>query len=393
MKKKEGFLIVAGILLLNIAFWTSFLFFPNDESNDEISLFIPDDAQTVVRINNDKFITEITTEILQDNKYEDVLKELFEQQKKESSEGLGIDISKPIYYVGKSKEQSILLHLLDTLAWDKAKQNQLFNKSRFGKIGIIQLSSKVNSIVKKEPKPISLKQSNSLIDFLFEEASGSLTIDKNKLLISGKANFKPSLINALKPKGFHFSTSVIHKAFNDSITNWSKEAIEDIKYLSVNYLGTSVTQNGGFLIEPNCEAIIECGKPIDLSKLVQSNTFFKQFDWKSIDSTTYEASNYRLVLLTPNTLYFDNKLIDCSIVKKSVVLEINGAPKNLTKIMGDRTLSGIISLFPAYSIPNSIFNEIDSLNATIKNGKIDGIIEFKNGQHPLIVIMEKLINQ
>lgn len=394
MKKLEGFLILSGAMLLLIFLWISLLFNPTDSTEDQIASYIPMDATTIIKLNNQSIIRQLADEFLQNKENESTIKQLLDRRKDGSRKDLGLNISGPIYYFATPTNQAVLFELVNPEKWDKADFGSAFLKTRINNVGILQFSK--DSPIKLLQSKISKahNESEALVTIQLKNVLNcNISLENNSFNFKGESHISPQKINVLKPEGFHISSSVVPSHLNDSISKWTNGAIESIKSISFNYLGTSIKQDGRIIVQPDCQLILESSSPIHIADLIESSLFFHQFKWTQVDSSTFESDYYELKLIQPNVLFLDNKSRQSKIKQKLVVFEMNGQPKSLTKLSGDPTIAGIISLFPAYSIPNNIFLEIKSCDVAISNGKIDGSIAFQKGKQPLLVILEQVLKQ
>ena len=419
-KLKRILPVLFGLLFLWGTFLLSeFLFAKNPNEN---TLYIPADADLVLKIDAKSFFQSALYDVFLDDKDKEVFAQLEKMAQGDFDNSpwkdAGIDLLSDVIYFEKSisngKISGFTFNLTDTKNF-KANISSLVSKNQYFKanenVGI--LISTTSGITEKQAKVflsnvLSKKNSNpkrfnseakegqilsisSSAKSLFGRGQMSVQLLSNELILDGEFAAQKNISTSnwtLKKDGFHLLCGIIPEKYADtlqSLMNAEGIILPRINRLSVNYRGTNIGENN---ILPDGDLLLSFDSKLDRKAFVENLNPWQKMGFVVEASTPNglllirEEKVYTLRILDDFTLFFGSNTSNLVQRKNTDLFLLEGDLTNITEINGGGLMTVGLNFYPPYKASKTLFQSLSVAEIKFKsvNGKnkLTGKFAFKN---------------
>jgi len=419
-KLKRILPVLFGLFFLWGAFILSEFLFANKPNKN--ALYIPVDADLVLKIDARSFFQSAVYDVFLDDKDKEVFAQLEKMAQSDFDNSplkeTGIDLLSDVIYFEKSisngKISGFLFNLTDAINFktrfsSSTSKNQFFNSNE--NVGI--LISTTSGISDKQAKAFVLKalsQKNvNTKTFILEEKDGqvlsictsvkslfgkgqmSVQLLSGELILEGQFSAKRSISQSnwtLKKDGFHLLCGIIPENYADTLQssiNVEGFDLPKINRFSVNYRGTNIGENN---ILPDGDLLLSFESKLDKNAFLEN-----QKPWQNLGFVVEAATEnglllirddkaYTLRILDDFTLFFGSNTANLLQEKNTDLLILEGDLTNLTEINGGGLMAVGLNFYPPYKASKTLFQSLSIAEIKFKsvNGKnkLTGKFAFKN---------------
>lgn len=446
MQNRKAFRSLLSVILLLAFIWMFFLFTQAllKENSNSNSLMVPDDATFAMRFDGKEIAEHTLFSIFLESKDKDLLKLMQESiSNKINKDGkwknYGIDYLSDIVvfeipYKGKPVQGLLVNVTNETLFRKNIKSIGRISACKNG-VGVIfttdnqtkklsesELKSLANKIISKNQTPLKSRfkenhgsgkfvetYSNGSFDgktSLFSQSNLLFELQGQSLVISGdfqmNAGSNQVINKTIKPKGLHFSSTLIPSVVNDSLNNFLTQfslKIPTIDQISMNFMGTRViNHSSGFFIVPQMELFVNCKSEISIKQILSSPELTSYFDYKMNESSiNFQKETLYFSQISPTSFYIGitkNPQIETN--KSHLLIKIEGDLKPLTHIEGGGLMTSFLEMLPIYKASKNLSAHAKSLNMNLslagKNkAQLKGNLAFSEGYYPMNELVKFLL--
>ncbi len=242
----------------------------------------------------------------------------------------------------------------------------------------------------------------------FEKSNILFELHENSLMLSGKlsANSSSSKIKPLnkivKPKGFHFSSTIIPTILVDSLNGWLNQfSIKTplISSISFNLIETKIiNHSSGFFVIPQIELFLEFEENFSIQEFLSSSELMAYLDYSLQDaSISFQDEKLYFKQLTSNSIYIginENPIFKA--VDANETVKIQGDLKALTSIKGGGMMTAFLEMIPIYGASKNLAKHTESLDLIlVKTDAITidlkGELKFKKDHYPMNELIKFLL--
>ncbi len=413
--------------------------------------YIPDNSNFAIQINTRQLIQSSIFSVILEAKDEDVLRKIktkAESPGEQTMTDLGINFfSDIVVFSAPSKKGNIIGISFNLINPDNFKTNfaKLTSEKHLIKVvdnvGFLLLDSPINpkkSITKKELEQFFekhiLQHSRTLdshfttsktnkIARLFSKENlfgptslfSSSTIDvellKSGIVINGdltlsksQKNSSPIAKKILKPeKGeFHFSTSIVPRTLQDSLSVFAKKInliLPKISSFSCNYKGITIVKDGtGMHPLPEINVLIEFEKEVDIQSLFRASELEKtlgaEFTGKEL---IIGEKRYYIHQYDPKTVFIGISKVPPIVQNtKQLYFAIGGNLPAVLRIEGGGIITSFLEIVPVYRASKELFDNTKEFDVSIEkinnnDAKIKGLLHFNDGHYATDELLKFLI--
>lgn len=312
-------------------------------------------------------------------------------QQKESQLNLfefGWDFFKPIELIQFIKNRqfyySLKFKVADKSLFDKKTKQQKQLIFRDGSDGFWifgQPRSKIDIFINDFSKNVfqykllndHTKQFISTFEKTIPTSKSTIQLSPNRITIQKLSIKKETFFEALKPKGFHLSSSLNSNQFS-FISNNLVELLKSsgIDYYSVNYIGLEFQDDNALTAFPRFELYLKFNKSISGKSLVRNllNNKYIHVDFEeSEDFFRLGDEKLKVKQLDSNILVVSSIIDDFHLVKANMNPYITGDPKYLVKITNAGWKSVLFELIPFYKASKSFLTNVGHISSVKTKNK------------------------
>jgi len=215
------------------------------------------------------------------------------------------------------------------------------------------------------------------------ELDGDFKIGK-----STTENIPSKILLKTSKNDFHFSSSIIASALQDSINVQLKKLnynLPDFKAISFNYKGISIiNDDSGMHPLPNIDLLLEFKKDFDIDAFLKEAEFVNQ-----IDGTYF---NYQLKIA--GTTYYINQINKTTVSigstknletvenKTNQLFSVKGNLSSVLKIEGGGMIVSFLEVVPLFKSTKELFANVNDFDITVNKesitkAKLNGKLDFK----------------
>jgi hypothetical protein len=452
MKIKHNIKTLLTSLVLLAFLWVAFFITQliNKAPEHKNEYFIPDNATFAIKLDSRKLVNKTLYTLLFEGRDEQTIKKIQEiiSTPREQRKSLGINfLSDAILFSNPFKNGKIVIVSVNLSNPSNFENNipELLNQNQVVKVidnvgfiltyispdnqenidkkeittffakNIEPLSNNTNSRFKMIKEDGSFFQSYSKGNLFgtstcFNSSNFQFNLIENEIGMNGEFGISPNKNSnvlvadkILTPKKgyFHFSSGIIPKSIQDTISSYAFKAgidIPKLKSISLNYGGINIKMNNeGMSVLPDMDLLLEFSSNYSISNFLKQDTLLSKIGGKV-------ANN---ILVISGKKYFVNQLNAKTIAisgsenlaivsnKKSELFGIKGNVSSLLKIEGGGMIVSLLEMVPAFKASKELFSNLEDVNITLnktnaKKAKLKGSISFKK-DHFIMNEMMKFI--
>ncbi len=228
--------------------------------------------------------------------------------------------------------------------------------------------------------------------------NGELGISENKSSNVLVAN------QILIPKNryFHFSSGVIPKSIQDTLSSYALKAgieLPKLKSFSLNYGGMNIQMNNeGMSVLPDMDLLLEFNSAFSISNLLKQDTLLSKIAGKfDNNSLLIGGKKYFVTQLNSKTISIsvsDSPAIVSN--KKNELFAIKGNISSLLKVEGGGMIVSLLEMVPAFKASKELFANLEDVNITVrktnsKKADLNGKIIFKKDHFVMNEMMKFIL--
>ena len=453
MKIKNNIKKLLSSIILLCFLWAAFLITQlfSKEPEHKNEYFVPKSSTFAVKLNSKKIMNKALFKILFEGRDEKIIQKIQDALSKpsEKNKNIGIDfLSEVVLFTSPFKngklvvasinltntsdfktnipkllDSKTVIETIDNVGFiltylSKTDQKAIEKREilNYFKTTIKPLSNNFKSIFKNDNKNDCFLESvskgnlfgkstsfiSSDIQMSFNENGinliGNLGISQNKY-----ANVtSPEKILIPKANNFYFSSGIIPKSLQDSISSFAKQIglnLPKLKSISMNYGGLNIVANEESITTPipDIDLLLEFNTPFSISDLLIQDSLLSKIGGKFYgDVLNIGGKKYYIEQVNAKTVSISVSKSPAIISNRnSEIFAIKGDLSSLFKINGGGMIVTILEMIPAYKASKDLLNNLDHVNLVVKktsmkNAKLDGSILFKK-DHFVMTEMMKFI--
>jgi hypothetical protein len=389
---------------------------------NENALYIPVDADLVLKIDAKSFFQSAIYDVFLDDKDKEVFAQLQKMAQGDFDNSpfkdTGIDLLSDVIYFEKSisngKISGFLFNLTDPKSFkarfsSSTAKNQYFNANE--NVGVV--ISTTSGISDKQARAFVLKalsQKNvnpktftseakegqilsvsTSLKSPFGKGQMSVQLLSGQFILDGEFAVRKNLSQSnwtLKKDGFHLLCGIIPENYADTLQSLMNEEgfdLPKINRFSVNYRGTNIGENN---ILPDGDLLLSFESKLDKKAFVENQKPWQKLGFVVEASTENglllirDDKAYTLRILDDFTLFFGSNTANLLQKKNIDLFLLEGDLTNLTEINGGGLMAVGLNFYPPYKASKTFFQSLSIAEIKFKsvNGKnkLTGKFEFKN---------------
>ncbi len=437
------------LLFLWVAFFITQLIYKAPEHKNEY--FIPETATFAIKLDSRKLVNKTLYTLLFEGRDEQIIEKIKEiiSTPGEQRKSLGINfLSDAILFSNPYKNGKLVIVSVNLSNSTNFKNNipELLNPkqvvevidnvgfiltyispndqenikkediSTFFAKNILPLSNNTNSRFKKVKEDGSFFQSYSKgnlfgVTTCFNSSNFQFNLIDNGIGINGElgisANKNSNVLVAnqiLFPKNgyFHFSSGVIPKSIQDSLSSYALKAgidLPKLKSFSLNYGGMNIQMNNeGMSVLPDLDLLLEFKSAFSISNLLKQDTLLSKIAGK-FDNNTLTIGEKKYFVNQLNSKTISISVSDSPAIvsnKKNELFAIKGNISSLLKIEGGGMIVSLLEMVPTFKASKELFSNLEDVNITVrktnsKNAELNGAIIFKKDHFVMNEMMKFIL--
>ena len=386
--------------------------------NSQFETEIPLSTKVHFLINGRFLLKELLITELFESKDENVIlkiKDLMSQKGtgKSNLTNLSIDYSQPVEFL------QITLNSNDLFALKfKIVNTAIFDLNKNRRNSIVFLRKKNNGILIFSDNNLKLKQLKNIFTrncFRFHlktnnqtqyvsffknsklTSTNEINIQKNTVQIHSKSTYEKANNLILKPKGFHLSSKieVTNSKLLQGIPFLGIIKPEKINFISINYLGLKIKDNGMIPAIPKLEMLLTYSIPLSSDNIINKLIKDSKIEIVKSKKNTYIIDNESITVkqITPKSFFISTISSDFSAEYLTSDLFICGDPNKVIKIENAGWKSLFLEMIPAYKSTQNFLKQSEKATTIIKNRhEQDIVFHFKKDEKAIHALLKYILS-
>ncbi|MFT5780006.1 MAG: hypothetical protein ACI837_002967 [Crocinitomicaceae bacterium] len=434
MPKKNSYGRIVGLIILLTVLWGAFFLTQSllKTGANENQWYVPKNATMVMKIDGRRFLTKGFTEVILDQKDNELIGLLMKTVEGEDGEGFGIEYRSETYFfsVPGKDGRAIMGFLMDLNDQELFTENVPTSLSKRqgsaanNMVGIILSDVNENPLSRKELNAMATgflqKKSNfdhskfhldsehpeviqlwaadfklPHLDVSLKDITIALDIDKDSVTLHGHAEHTMHKMSfwrwGSEDSDLHIQTAYLPDAANKTINEFMSSMgmnTPEISYLSLNHHYTESAQRGNVMVVPNFDATISFADTVVLEKILLAAEENGGIVSLTTDHFEFGGRDFYYKQLAPDQIYIGRNKLTKKICDYGTLLRISGSMKPFSAVKGSGFMTKMLQLSSMYTSSDKLFSRIDDVNFLVKmkslgECEISGHICFTEGNSPI----------